>query len=1051
MKKFIVVCALLLLVAAPVYAQIYNTTPKPATTQTDAEIREKLNALIQQLLAILVQLRANQGTTAPATLPTVTLTANPNPRVVNSVTGGGSVSVLSWTSTNSDYCRLNGGRFYNEIQNSSGSVQVTPWVPTTYNITCYNKNNGNAGISNTSSVTLKTTTDVDNDGDVDQDDVNYVTNCANGICASGINANVNGVGGVDAADISIINHVVTRSKLELVKVSSPNGIDQVYNSAHPEFPSLKFAFEIEVMAVNGDVFIPQYAVATWAHNETLGQVNQSSPESHIVSFSNVFIAQNSPYGTAYKLPKGMTGIITIEKSFDTGRMFAGKYYGYVDSLKYYQSWPNTQSPAFNTHSEGLVIKQQTSNSEQVLGEKSPYITSITTPRNVGDTVTITGERLTGAVALKTPSTISNIAVSSDNRQVSFKIDSVQKPGIYEVTVVDKAYGESNRAWLEIKSGPVAATGPKVTYPNGGENLIIGNQSNINWTFGGAPATNVSVYLVGGNAIQCIKAPCPSDQARHLVSANANGTSLYWTIGKIANSSLVPAGQYRVEVCSSVACDQSDNYFTISDPLINPVLPTVDLVITNDPDDRVTVTAGSLVPITWSSTNAVSCTPNNGGIVDPSSSYQFSGTINTSGSREIKFVSNGNVSITCMGPGGSVTDTVAVDIATQSEVPTPTVDLKVNGSNGPVAVPYNTYVPITWTSTNSISCTANPSVGVVAADSDYKFQAGPVNTTGNRLIKFTGTGVISITCQNAAGQVSNPDPVAVNVVAATTPPPPPPPAPAAPTVYLKINNSTGPVAVVSGATANISWGSTNAVSCTPNNGGIVDPSSSYQFSGTINTSGSREIKFNRTGVISITCQNSAGQTAQAAVTVNVTAAPVITSSNVKYPDPDTTMFVPGDGRRATINWTTTNAQSCKLNGVQAGSPAAGYLPAVGSTQVSPSIPKTFQLVCYSGANWTGTASAPLNIPIKVSTDVDGNGRVDATDLQLMTNCITDANCSLGKAKADVNRDNSLNATDQQMINNAILIQQQQAQANSTTQTASVFSGLRGWLQGLFGGN
>lgn len=281
---------------------------------------------------------------------------------------------------------------------------------------------------------------------------------------------------------------------------------------------------------------------------------------------------------------------------------------------------------------------------------------------------------------------------------------------------------------------------------------------------------------------------------------------------------------------------------------------------------------------------------------------------------------------------------------------------------------------------------------------------------------------------------------------TTPPSTPT---AAPTVDLKINGNNGPVAVVYGALVNISWTSTNAASCTPNNAGIVDPSSAYKFdtsNGPINTSGSREIKFNRTGVISITCRNSAGQTVTDPVSVNVTPAPEITALNAAYVAPETNVFVPGKGR-VTLSWTTTNTQSCKLIGAQ----TASVLPAVGTTQVSPSVPKTFELVCYSGANLTGTASVGKKITINVSTDTDGNGRVDATDLTFVTNCTADPSCSTNKDrfnKADINRDGAVNATDQQLINNAIQIGQQ-AFTDGTSQTASVFESLRNWIRGLFG--
>jgi hypothetical protein len=84
-----------------------------------------------------------------------------------------------------------------------------------------------------------------------------------------------------------------------------------------------------------------------------------------------------------------------------------------------------------------------------------------------------------------------------------------------------------------------------------------------------------------------------------------------------------------------------------------------------------------------------------------------------------------------------------------ECPVPTVDIKANGSDGPVSISYNTSANLTWTSTNANSCTAS------GAWSGTKATAGS-QSTGN----LTSQKTYTITCSGDGGSAS--DSVTVNV-------------------------------------------------------------------------------------------------------------------------------------------------------------------------------------------------------------------------------------------------------------------------------------------------
>lgn len=86
---------------------------------------------------------------------------------------------------------------------------------------------------------------------------------------------------------------------------------------------------------------------------------------------------------------------------------------------------------------------------------------------------------------------------------------------------------------------------------------------------------------------------------------------------------------------------------------------------------------------------------------------------------------------------------------------PTVDLRVNGSDGPINIPYNTSATLSWTSANAVSCIAqNAWVG-----------SRPVSgseSTGN----ITSSKIYTLQCTNAQGSVS--DSVTVNTQANQAP-------------------------------------------------------------------------------------------------------------------------------------------------------------------------------------------------------------------------------------------------------------------------------------------
>jgi len=160
------------------------------------------------------------------------------------------------------------------------------------------------------------------------------------------------------------------------------------------------------------------------------------------------------------------------------------------------------------------------------------------------------------------------------------------------------------------------------------------------------------------------------------------------------------------------------------------VPIVDIKA-NGYDGTVTIPYNSSANLTWTSSNASSC----------SASGAWSGTKSISGSE-----STGNISysrtytITCTGSGGSASDTVTVN-AESSAVPT--VDIKANGYDGTVTIPYNSSANLSWTSSNASSCYASN------AWTGSKYTSGNESTGA-----LTYSRTYTITCTGSGSSASD---------------------------------------------------------------------------------------------------------------------------------------------------------------------------------------------------------------------------------------------------------------------------------------------------------
>ncbi|MDP2967232.1 MAG: hypothetical protein Q8N87_02375, partial [bacterium] len=265
--------------------------------------------------------------------------------------------------------------------------------------------------------------------------------------------------------------------------------------------------------------------------------------------------------------------------------------------------------------------------------------------------------------------------------------------------------------------------------------------------------------------------------------------------------------------------------------------TVDIKA-NSSDGPITISYNSAAALTWTSTNADSCT----------ASGAWSGTKSISGSESSgNLTSAKSYTITCSNSCGQAADTVTVYIESQ---PTLSISLSANPNSG--------CAPL-----NDVDLTAEVS-GTAAGSITYYFDCRNDGSwdkiyttyttwsdsyTAYNLCSYSSIGTYTAKVRVETGGLNIEDTVSINSYSCDT---------YTPTVNIKANGSDGPVTVPYNTSANLTWTSENADSCYASNA----------WSGTKSISGSQSTgNLTSSRTYTITCSGSGGS-ASDSVTVNV---------------------------------------------------------------------------------------------------------------------------------------------------------------------------------------
>lgn len=161
----------------------------------------------------------------------------------------------------------------------------------------------------------------------------------------------------------------------------------------------------------------------------------------------------------------------------------------------------------------------------------------------------------------------------------------------------------------------------------------------------------------------------------------------------------------------------------------------------------TIALGSSSTLTWSSTDATSCT----------ASGAWAGTKATSGSQSVTpaATGSGTYTLTCTGAGGSGTGAATVTVG-PAPPPPPTVTISAT----PATIAPGGSSSLSWSSTNANSCTASGA------------WSGSQPTSGSATVApaAAGTYTYTLSCVNGSGSGSGSAATTLTVTAAASPPP-----------------------------------------------------------------------------------------------------------------------------------------------------------------------------------------------------------------------------------------------------------------------------------------
>ncbi len=324
----------------------------------------------------------------------------------------------------------------------------------------------------------------------------------------------------------------------------------------------------------------------------------------------------------------------------------------------------------------------------------------------------------------------------------------------------------------------------------------------------------------------------------------------------------------------------------------------------------TVQPGSLVTLSWASSNATSCYAWGG----------WTGARAVRGSESVQVNSDTRYTLGCSGPSGGTSQTLRVTVSSNAPASPSTPVPSLNLVASPTSIQQGQTTTLSWASSNASSCVASGSWG------------GSKLVSGNQVMQPAGNSSYTLTCSGTGGSVTRTVSVAVT---ASAPPP-------APTLSI----SASPPSIQQGQSTVVSWLSSNATSC----------SASGSWGGSKSTSGSQTMQPSSNATYSLTCTGAGGSiTRSASVSVSTNSAPPPSSDGTLSVSLSASSTTVSSGGSTTLSWSSQNATACIASGGWSGVKAAS-----GNQTVRPAQTTLYILGC-SGPS--GGVSRVVQVVVK----------------------------------------------------------------------------------------
>jgi len=359
-------------------------------------------------------------------------------------------------------------------------------------------------------------------------------------------------------------------------------------------------------------------------------------------------------------------------------------------------------------------------------------------------------------------------------------------------------------------------------------------------------------------------------------------------------------------------------------------PTIQLTLTPS-----SITPGNAVVITWSTTNASSCTATGGTGADGWAGSKAIANATGFTTGVITSVGDYNYNLTCTGTGGVTEQSALLNVSTAAPPAAPTVSFAAQ----PTVILPGQATSFTWTTNNATSCAASGGSGA-----DAWSGAEPTSSGGTSSGPVATAGVYSyvLTCAGPGGSTAQ----SVTVVVSAAPQPP----------GVTVSIQATPAGIVAGQAAALTWSSTNADSCTASGSwsGSEPLVGNAVSTGTLTAPGNTPTNYSFT----LLCSG-AGGSASGTASVTVSPAPAAVTSFAASPPAIST------GQTTTLTWTTSAATSCTASG---GTGSDGWGGSVGVSSSGMAVGPintagtyVYSLIC-TGPGGTG---APQSVSVQVN--------------------------------------------------------------------------------------